>query len=184
MSITRKMLAAMGLEADKIDQIIDGHSETVSALNEQIDQAKEEARQEAESKRQKEEEYNNLKNEFEQYKSDVDRKAVRASKESAFREILKDAGVPEKYHAKIMKYSDIDGIELTDTGAAVNASDLLTEIKTEWADHIVKDDKHGASTPTPPASTGNRMTIEEIDAITDTAERQKAMLENHDLYGI
>ena len=32
MSLTRKMLRAMGIEDDKADQIIDAHAETVDAL--------------------------------------------------------------------------------------------------------------------------------------------------------
>ena len=33
-SLTRKMLKAMGIEDEKIDQIIEAHSETVDALKE------------------------------------------------------------------------------------------------------------------------------------------------------
>ena len=32
MSLTRKMLKAMGIEEEKIDQIIEAHSETVDSL--------------------------------------------------------------------------------------------------------------------------------------------------------
>ena len=34
MALTRKFLKAMGIEDDKIDQIIDAHTETVTALKE------------------------------------------------------------------------------------------------------------------------------------------------------
>ena len=37
MSLTRKMLKAMGIEDEKIDQIIEAHTETVDALKEQRD---------------------------------------------------------------------------------------------------------------------------------------------------
>ena len=33
MALTRKFLTAMGIEDDKIDEIITAHSETVNALN-------------------------------------------------------------------------------------------------------------------------------------------------------
>ena len=43
MALTRKMLKAMGIEDEKIDQIIEAHSETVDALKEQRDQYKADA---------------------------------------------------------------------------------------------------------------------------------------------
>ena len=39
MSLTRKMLRAMGIEDDKADQIIDAHAETVDALKQQVAEA-------------------------------------------------------------------------------------------------------------------------------------------------
>ena len=35
MSLTRKFLAALGIEQDKIDEIIEAHTETVNALKEE-----------------------------------------------------------------------------------------------------------------------------------------------------
>ena len=43
MSLTRRMLKAMGIEDEKIDEIITAHSETVDALKEQRDQYKADA---------------------------------------------------------------------------------------------------------------------------------------------
>ena len=43
MAFTRKMLKAMGIEDEKIDQIIDAHSETVDALKADRDAYKEDA---------------------------------------------------------------------------------------------------------------------------------------------
>ena len=40
MSLTRKFLTAMGIEADKVDEIISAHAETVDALKEERDKAK------------------------------------------------------------------------------------------------------------------------------------------------
>ena len=38
MALTRKMLKAMGIEEEKIDEIIDAHTETVNALKDQSKQ--------------------------------------------------------------------------------------------------------------------------------------------------
>ena len=43
MSLTRKMLKAMGIEEEKIDQIIEAHSETVDSLKADRDTYKEDA---------------------------------------------------------------------------------------------------------------------------------------------
>lgn len=204
--LTRKMLSAMEIDTDKITQIIEGHSETVTALQGEIDKAKADAEKykaeaaklsgaqkelddlrkqvEAEAKERQGKDYDALKKEFDDYKAEQERKAVRTEKEAAYKEILKDAGIPEKHFAKILKYSDVDGVELDDKGKITTAKEILKSIKEEWGDHIQKTDTQGANTAMPPAATRKGMTKEEIDKIEDTAARQKAMLENLDLYGL
>lgn len=204
--LTRKMLAAMELDADKIAQIINGHTETVTGLQEEIDKEKAEAEKykaeaeklsgvqkeldnlkkkvEADAKERAGKDYDALKKEFDDYKAEQQRKEVRAGKEAAYKEILKDAGIPERHFAKILKYSDVDGVELDEKGKITTAKDILKEIKEEWADHIEKTDVVGTSIATPPANTGgNAKTREEIMAIKDRGERQKAISENHELFG-
>lgn len=205
MSLKRKDLSAMGIEPDKIDAIIEGHSETVNALQDEISELKEQLadkgndaenlkavqkelddlkkKVKAEAKEREGKDYDSLKEEFESYKAEVERKAVRASKETAYKGILKDAGVPEKHWGKIIRYSDVDGVELDKDGKITTAKDIMKYLKEEWADHIETTTQKGAETETPPANAGITMTKEQIDAIEDTAERQKAMLENHELYG-
>jgi len=206
MALTRKMLSAMGIDADKIDEIIKGHSETVTALNEQIDAAKEEAARykaeadkvpglqkelkemkdqaAADAKEREGKDYDALKQEFDDYKAEQEKKAVRSAKEAAYREILKDAGIPEKHYAKILKYSDVDGVELDKDGKITTAKDILKSIKEEWGDHIQKTETQGAQTQTPPDNAGKTtMTREEIMKIKDRAERQQAISENHELFG-
>jgi len=208
MALTRKMLTAMGIEQDKIEQIIEGNAESVGALQDKIDKLTKDL-QEAQSKANqlpdvqkeldelkasveesaknsgdKDAEYEKLKKEFDDYKAEQEHKEVRAKKEAAYTEILKDAGIPEKHYAKILKYSDVDGVELDDKGKIVGAKDILKAIKEEWSDHIQQSGTTGAKVDNPPANTGSKgMTLEQIDAIEDTAERQKAILENHELFG-
>ena len=206
MALTRKFLAAMGLESEKIEEIIQAHADTVSALNEKIDAARGEADkankevekltgvQEAynalkakvdeEKEARKGKDYDKLLKEYEDYKAEVERKAARSAKEAAYREILKDAGIPEKHFAKILKYSDVDGVELDDKGKATKAKDILSSIKEEWSDHIEKTKTEGAITPTPPKNEGgSKKTKADIMAIKDRAERQAAISENHELFG-
>ena len=130
--------------------------------------------------------YEALKKEFDDYKADVAKKEARSLKEAAYKDVLKDAGVSEKHWAKVIKYSDIDGLELDEKGQIKNKAELLKSIKEEWSDHIETKAQNGAQTANPPAGAGKapKMTKEQIMQIKDTVERQKAMMENPEVFGI
>jgi hypothetical protein len=197
--LTRKFLASKGIDASVIDEIITAHTETVSGLKDELDKAnayKAKAEKlesvENELKTLKEEaaknggkDYATLKKEFDDYKAEVAKKETRSLKEAAYKEVLKDAGIPEKHWAKILKYSDVDGVELDDKGQLKTKADILKSVKEEWSDHIEKKGQSGANTSTPPAGNGggSAKSKEEIMKIKDSAERQKAIAENHELFG-
>lgn len=187
--LTRKFLASKGLEADVIDEIIQAHTDTVNGLKDKMDDfdkykkdSEELGKVKKELENLKEEvaknggkDYEKLKAEFEAYKTEVENKAVRDKKEAAFKEILKDAGVPEKHYAKVIKYSDIDSLELDENGKIKTAKEVLKAIKEEWSDHIPTDSKKGAGVDNPPGNNGGKsMSKEEIMKIEDTKERQAA----------
>lgn len=206
MALTRKQLSAMGIEAEKIEQIIEAHTETVSGLKDQItklesdlSKAKEEAgklaavqkdldtlqAQVAEDEKAREgKDYDALKQQFDDYKAEVKRKAERTAKEDAYKAILKDAGIPERHFAKILKYSDVDGVELDDKGEIKAKKDILKAVKEEWSDHITTEETQGTESHNPPAGGKPTKTKEEIMNIKDSAERQKAIAENATLFGI
>ena len=64
------------------------------------------------------------------------------AKETAYRALLKEAGVSEKRIDTVLKVSDIDGIELAD-GKIKNADELTESVKKEWADFIEKPENNG-----------------------------------------
>ena len=165
MSLTRKMLKAMGIDDEKIDQIIDAHTETVDALKEQRDQYKADAEKLPEIQKQLDKanaelesagkdaykvKYEALKEEFEGYKNEQTAKETRSAKERAYRELLKAAGITEKRIDSVIRVSDLDGVELDDKGAIKDADKLTESIKTEWADFIPTTTQTGASTANPP----------------------------------
>lgn len=170
MSLTRRFLASKGIEADVIEEIITAHTETISGLKDKLDEAngykakaekydatkKELDDLKAEVAKNSDKDYDALKKEFDDYKADIENKAVRSKKEEAYKEILKDAGIPEKHFAKILKYSDVDGVELDDKGKIKTAGDIRKAIKEEWGDHIESNGQQGAQTPNPPANTGGK----------------------------
>ena len=194
MALTRKLLSAMGIEADKIDQIIDAHSETVEGLKKERDEYKSKAERfdEVESKYEKLKEtaknggdYEKLKKEFDDYKAEVQNKETVAAKKDALRKVAKDAGLTETGITKAVKYADLSAIELDEDGNIKDAKSLMKSLKEEWPEHIAKAVTAGANTSTPPAGGSGKSykTKDEIMSIKDTGERQKAIAENHELFG-
>ena len=197
MALTRKMLKAMGIEEEKIDQIIDAHTETVDALKADRDKFKEDAERLPSVQKELNDlkaateggdslkvKYDAIKDEFDKYKKDVELKETRGKKETAYRALLKDAGVSEKRLDAVLKVTNLDKLKIDKDGNLEDADTLKTSIKEEWADFIVSTGTIGASTATPPAGGGKASkTKEEIMAIKDTTERQKAIAENHELFG-
>ena len=106
-----------------------------------------------------------------------------AQKRDAYRSLLEEAGVSDKRIAAVLKVSDIDSIELDADGKVKDSKAVVNSIKTEWADFIQSGGKEGAKTPTPPQGSGKTMTKEDIMAIKNSSERQRAIAENHELFG-
>ena len=200
MSLTRKMLKAMGIEEEKIDQIIEAHSETVDSLKADRDSYKEDAEKLKDVQKELDdlkakgddgwkEKHDRLKVEFDQYKNDVQEKETKAAKEAAYRAILKDANLSEKGIEKAVKYADWDKIELDEDGKLKGANDHIKAVREEWAEYVTTTTTTGAKTSTPPANNGGaKLTKAEIYARDEhgryklsTAERQKALAENPEL---
>ena len=200
MSLTRKMLKAMGIEEEKIDQIIEAHSETVDSLKADRDSYKEDAEKLKDVQKELDdlkakgddgwkEKHDKLKVEFDQYKNDVQAKETKAAKEAAYRAILKDANLSEKGIEKAIKYAEWDKIELDADGKLKGANDHIKAVREEWAEYVTTTTTTGARTSTPPANNGGtKLTKAEIYARDDhgryklsTAERQKALAENPEL---
>ena len=198
MALTRKFLSALGIEEEKAEQIITAHVDTVDTIKAERDKYKEDAEKlpaiqkelgELKEKTTGEdpykEKFEKLEKEYNDYKADIEAKATTAKKESAFRKILKEIGIPEKRVDAVIKVSDISKIELDSEGKIKDGDQLKESLKTEWSDFITTTTSEGVKSANPPASTGKTsMTKEEIRAIPDASARQKAMLENPSLFGL
>ena len=170
MAMTRKFLKAMGIDEEKIEQIIEAHTETVNALKEERDNFKADAEKlpsvqkelnelKKATKNSGEEtvlksEYDKVKKDFEAYKADISAKETKSAKEKAYRELLKTVGVSENRIDAVVKVSDIDGIELDKDGKIKDADKHTETVKTEWADFIETTTTKGANTANPPAGNG------------------------------
>lgn len=107
--------------------------------------------------------YEAMKEDFTNFKAEQAKKDTRAAKETAYRALLKAAGVSEK---------------------------RMESIKEEWADFIETTEVQGAATPNPSVNTGGgSMTIADIyktddngHYVMDATQRQKAIAENRELF--
>ncbi len=199
-SLSRKFLSALGIEADKVDEIITAHTEVTDALKEERDKFKADAealvevRKEldalkAETDNNKEDsykvKYEAIKEEFDGYKKKIEEKDLKDKKETAYRQLLKDCGVSEKRIEAVLRVSDVNSIEFDEDGKVKDAEKLSQTIKEEWSDFITTTKVEGAKTPMPPSGVGKTsMTKEQIRAISDPVARQKAMLENPEVVGL
>lgn len=199
MAFTRKMLKAMGIEEEKIDEIIEAHREVTDALKEDRDKYKADADKLADVQKELEdmkkmtegsdsykEKYEKEHKDFEAYKDSIKAEQTKAAKVEAFKALLKKAGVSEKRIDAIVKVSSVDDIELDDKGEIKDADKRIEGIKTEWSEFIVTESQRGANTENPPANTGGgKKTRAEIFKKDDhgryvlsAQERQKAIAEN------
>lgn len=199
MALTRKFLSAMGIDEEKVEQIISAHTETTNALKEERDSYKEKAEQYAtlkkengELKKQLESEdeknpwkvkYDALKEEYDGYKSDIEQKQTEANKSKALRSLLKEIGISEKRIEAVAKVTDISSITLGEDGKIVGVDKLKESLKDEWSDFIVTENEQGAKVATPPANNGGnnfeKMSLAEKMAYANenpNAEEVKAWL--------
>ena len=83
-----------------------------------------------------------------------------------------------------MDATKFDGMKLDRDGALHDADKHAEAIKTRWGKFAVTEGIRPTPTPTPPAGGKVSRSKEEIMAIKDTKERQKAIADNHELFGI
>lgn len=193
MAFTRKFLSAMGIEAEKIDEIINAHIEVVDGLKEERDNFKKDAEKLADVQKElnkandklakngegetvSKTEYDKIKKEYEDYKADIAAKETKVAKEHAFREILTAAGIPEKRQTAIIKASgaEIDALEFDKDGKVKNSDKISENVKTEWADFVVTTTVQGAETATPPQNnSGGDVDLGTLSMKDYIAARQK-----------
>lgn len=165
----------IGLIHSEVDTVKDEKDE----LQKQLDKANADLKAANDAKEKAEKD-------FTDYKDGQKAKETKSAKESAVREYLKSKGIPEKSISLAMRSvtAEVDGVEL-DSNGKIKTTKVLDDLLTgDLSALVATTDTKGASTKNPPnGSSGGKMTKEDIMKISDTAERQKAMLDNHELFG-
>lgn len=192
-TFSRKAIKAMGIDEEKIDTLIDMHTEVVDGLKEELKTAKADAeklgpvQKELDELKAKVSGYEKEHSEFEAYKKSIAEKETAAQKTAAVKAYFESKGITGTNLDIAMRGAkeEIDGAEL-DNGKIKDTSKLDALISGTYKGLIVTKGTQGVNTSTPPAGSGASATKtkEDIMKIKDTAERQKAIAENHELFGI
>lgn len=185
MAFTRKMLKAMGIDDEKIDEIIEAHLEVTNALKEkadkldgvqkQLDDALAAAKDGSADKVSKKD-YDDLKKQFDNYKSAAEAEKSKAGKAALYRELLKSEGIGEKWIERAVKFSDIAGLEVDENGKLKGEEKLREQIKADFGDIIETTHKSGANVSNPPKKeVGKSFTRDDIRKMS-----AKEINENYD----
>ncbi len=171
MALTRKALATMGIEADKIDQIIEMHTDTVNGLKDDIAKYKTDAEKLSDVQKERDDlkaelakngeedwksKYDKVQKDFDDYKKADKAKAETAKKTEAYKSLLLDAGVSAKHIDQILKVSadEISKIGFDEDGKVKDADSIKESIQKGWDSFIAKEGEKGANVPTPPSNNG------------------------------
>lgn len=189
----------MGIDEEKIDEIIAMHTETVEGLKADIAKYKEDAEKlptvqkeldalKAAGDGGLQERFDALKREYDEFKGQVTAKEAKTAKESAVRAYYESKGITGKALDIAMRGSaqEIDALELED-GKIKDAKALDELISGTFAGLVSTTETRGANTSNPPANnSGVSMTKADIYKKDDygryvlsAAERQQALIENH-----
>ena len=99
--------------------------------------------------------------------------------------MLKEVGISDKRLDSILKVTDLSRVKIAEDGTIEGVDDLKKKVADEWADFIEKSATKGADVKKPPVNApGTAKTKEEIMAIKDASERQAAIAENPELFGL
>lgn len=192
MSLKRSTLRAMGIDDEKIEEIIAAHSETVNSLKDEIAKYKADAEKLPELQKRLDEvesstlqdDYEKLKKEYEDFKNDVKNKETRVAKETAYRDMLKEIGISDKVIPSIIKVTDFNEVELDRENNIKNKPDVAEKIKRDYDGFIVSQNVVTEKPETPIENKGSAiMDKKAIMEIADPQERQKAIAANMELFG-
>lgn len=192
MAFTRNFLKSTGLTDDQITAVIEEHTAVTDALKKERDGYKEQADKANNLQKQLDDiangedfkkKYEDEHKAFEDFKKQTESEAQTAKVRSAYRKLLAEEGISEKRLDSILKVTDLSKMKLDKDGNLEKADELKKAINDEWGEFKTTVTERGAKVETPLQTGKATKTKEEIFAIKDTAARQKAIAENHELFG-
>ena len=167
MGITKKFLQSMEIPDNKIELIFDEYANAIAGITADRDKYKEQAdklasvekelvkaQAKAEELETVSEQLKKVRAEYADFKAGVDADKVKAVKEKAYRQLLQETGISENAIDKIIKVTDLAGVEIDDKNNVKDKTEIIKNIKNEWSDFIVTQTERGAEVANPPTNTG------------------------------
>jgi hypothetical protein len=208
MAFTRKFLTAMGIESEKVDEIMAAHVEVTDALKAQINDSKDEAdkltkvqaeldklkasqKDMAEKLSAAEKERDEIKGKYDTATADLDKiKAENAERETdeKCRKALADFLHEQKYSDFAVKNITRNGfhksVQFGEDGKPTNLDEILKTIQADegFSGFTPKTTEKSHTPANPPANTGGAkpVTWDDVDKIKDMGERQAFMVKHKD----
>ena len=125
--------------------------------------------------------YESEKKALDDFKAQVARDAEVAKIKAAYRKLLIDERISAKTLESVLNATDYSGMKLKEDGTLDGIEDLKKDIAEKWGGFQVSTRQRGENVDNPPRG-GSKMTREEIMAIKDTSERQRAIRENMEVF--
>ena len=192
MAFTRNFLKSTGLTDDQITAVIEEHTAVTDALKKERDGYKEQADKANDLQKQLDDiangedfkkKYEDEHKAFEDFKKQTESEAQTAKVRTAYRKLLAEEGISEKRLDAILKVTDLSKMKLDKDGNLDGEAELKKTINNEWGEFKTTVTTKGAVVEKPLQTGKATKTKEEIYAIKDPAERQKAIAENQELFG-
>lgn len=148
--MSRKWLEALGLEQDKINVIVEAHSDIVQAVIKERDDYKA-ALDNAKNGMVDKSELTKVQKELADLKDAQQKQTERNAKEAALKAVYKEAGIAEKFIPALLRIADYDAVKVGADGRATTHKELVESTKTDYAEYIpVVQEQGGQKTPNPP----------------------------------
>ena len=187
MALTRRALKAMGIDEEKIDEIIAMHTETVDGLKADIERYKTDAEKLPEIQKELDalkaagdnglqDKFDALKREYDAYKNEITQEKAKTAKEAAVKTYYESKGITGKALEIAMRGSgaeiaalEMDGDKIKDTKALDN---LVSGV---YADLVQKTEVRGQTGGNPPENTWREPQREMSRAAQIAAEHHREL---------
>lgn len=166
MALTRKFLKALGIEEDKIEEIITAHGETVAALKDEIDKAEQSAKDSAAAAQERDKlqkrvealektsgDAAKVQAEYDAYRQQVETDRANAGKKALIKKALEEAHANPAAIDLMLNAVKLDEVEL-DGEALKDAEAVLKPIREAHAGLFGTVQNQGTPPLNPPAGDG------------------------------
>ena len=197
MALTRKYLKSIGLNEDQIEGVIEEHTSVTNDLKETIKTLQADADKlpivqkelddlKAAGDGGYKEKYEAEVKAHKEYRQQIESEKETARTDADVLALCKEAGIARESSLRLIaKDFDRSKIKRGEDGKITNHDDLVSSIKTDYADFVGTPGNHGTPPTTPPTGGGgSSKTKKEIIDMNDPVARQAEMMNNLSLFGI